>query len=158
MIVLRRRASLVELAEDWLTAKRAVESAAQAQKGNSDRARRGDLARWARLFLMASGRDPGDEVADAEVLWGQLRLSDLSSDKVVGAVAGSPWTALNPRCDVVHPDPVKEACLRSLGVNAITPRLVGRPASVPGGDQPRRASSRVAPGGRIRSDGESDGG
>ncbi|MDQ6726232.1 MAG: hypothetical protein M3066_08735, partial [Actinomycetota bacterium] len=80
-------ASLVELAEDWLTAKRAMESAAQAQKGNSDRARRGDLARWARLLLMASGRDQGDEVADAEVLWGQLRLGDLSSDNVVGAVA-----------------------------------------------------------------------
>ena len=37
--------SLLELAEDWLAAKRALESAAQAEKGNSDRARRADLER-----------------------------------------------------------------------------------------------------------------
>ena len=40
-------ASVVELADDWLTAKRALESAAQAEKGHSDRARRADLERWA---------------------------------------------------------------------------------------------------------------
>ena len=32
-----RSAPMVELAEDWLTAKRALESAEQAEKGNSDR-------------------------------------------------------------------------------------------------------------------------
>ncbi len=42
--------SVAELAEQWLTAKRALESAGQAAKGHSDRARRADLARWGRLL------------------------------------------------------------------------------------------------------------
>ena len=80
------RAPLVELAEDWLTAKRAMESAAQAQKGNSDRARRGDLARWARLLAVACGRQAD---ADATDCWEKLGLADLSSDNVVRAVAAA---------------------------------------------------------------------
>ncbi len=134
-------ASLVELTEDWLTAKRAVESAAQAQKGNSDRARRGDLARWARLLLMASGRDPGDEVADAEVLWGQLRLGDLTSDNVVGAVAEAKasyaeatvarmlshlrgWTRWLYRSGHLGSDPCEDELLRARPPSDRRPRAV----------------------------------
>ncbi len=60
---------------------------AQALKASSDRAWRGDVARWARLLLMASGPDPGDEVACAPVLWDQLRPSYLSRTRSFGAVA-----------------------------------------------------------------------
>lgn len=42
--------AVTELAEQWLTAKRALELAGQAAKGHSDRARRADLARWGRLL------------------------------------------------------------------------------------------------------------
>ena len=78
-------ASLVELAEDWLTAKRALESAEQAEKGNSDRARRADLKRWALVLGEVRGRPP----AGAEPLFARLRLSDLSEDVLVGAMAAA---------------------------------------------------------------------
>ncbi len=39
-------ASVAELVEDWLTAKRALELAEQVEKGNSHRTRRANLARW----------------------------------------------------------------------------------------------------------------
>lgn len=81
-------ASLVELAEDWLTAKRALESAAQAQKGHSDRARRQDLARWGRLLSEVLGRD-GEEgrLLDLETDVERLGLADLSTDVILAGVA-----------------------------------------------------------------------
>src|ERR1700738_3660444 len=42
--------TMLALGEDWLAAKRALESATQAAKGNSDRARRADLERWAAVL------------------------------------------------------------------------------------------------------------
>ena len=73
---------VVELVEDWLTAKRALGSAAQATKGNSDRARRSDLDRWALVIGEAHGRPH----SDGQPLTG-LALSDLSEEVLVGAVA-----------------------------------------------------------------------
>ena len=77
--------SAAELAEDWLTAKRALESAAQAEKGNSDRARRADLERWALVVGEARGRSPNE---DGSAL-ARLVLSDLSEEVLVGAVAAA---------------------------------------------------------------------
>ena len=77
--------SVAELAEDWLTAKRAVESAEQAEKGNSDRARRADLARWAIVIGEARGHSPTDDEPPIT----QLRLADLAEDVLVAAVAGA---------------------------------------------------------------------
>ena len=51
-------ASVAELALDWLEAKQALESAVQAKKGHSDRARRADLARWAEVLAEVLGRSP----------------------------------------------------------------------------------------------------
>ena len=56
-------ASVAELADDWLTAKRALESAAQAEKGHSDRARRADLECWAVVLGEIRGRCPTRERA-----------------------------------------------------------------------------------------------
>ena len=47
-------APLAELAQTWLTAKRAMESSEQATKGHSDRARHADLARWGQLLTSTS--------------------------------------------------------------------------------------------------------
>jgi site-specific recombinase XerD len=52
--------SAAELAEEWLARKRLGESDDQVAKGNSDRARRQDLARWGRLLGLVSGRTDGD--------------------------------------------------------------------------------------------------
>jgi len=76
-------ASVTELAADWLTAKRALESAAQAEKGNSDRAREADLERWAIVLGEARGRSPTED----QPALAALTLSDLSEDVLVGAVA-----------------------------------------------------------------------
>ncbi len=76
-------ASVVELAEDWLTAKRALESAAQAEKGNSDRARRADLERWALVLGEARGRSP---TADQPPL-ASLMLVDLCEEVLLAAMA-----------------------------------------------------------------------
>ena len=71
----------VELAEDWLAAKRAKASDHQAAKGSSDRARRSDLCRIARLVCHVTGRAhldwgaPSDIVVDV----GRLSLADLST-------------------------------------------------------------------------------
>ncbi len=82
-------ASLVELAEDWFTAKRAMESASQAQKGHSDRARRGDLARWAHLLALILGRCPEEGELPGEEVLARLTLADLTSENVVRAVAAA---------------------------------------------------------------------
>ena len=76
--------SVAELAEDWLTAKRASESAEQADKGNSDRARRADVERWALVIAEVRGHSPTDEP-----LLARLRLGDLSEDVLLAAVAGA---------------------------------------------------------------------
>ena len=74
---------VAELVEDWLTAKRALETAAQATKGNSDRARRSDLDRWA----LAIGESQGRPQPDDENLVSTLALSDLSEEVLVSAMA-----------------------------------------------------------------------
>ncbi len=82
--------SVAELAEQWLTAKRALESAGQAAKGHSDRARRADLARWGRL-LTAAQHDPTDEEAGLDVATdlAAVSLTDLRTDELVTAVAAA---------------------------------------------------------------------
>ena len=78
-------ASVAELVEDWLTAKRALESAEQAEKGHSDRARRADLGRWAVVIGEARGHSPADD--GPPIAW--LRLGDLSEEVLMTAVAGA---------------------------------------------------------------------
>ena len=75
--------SLLDLAEDWLAAKRALESAAQAEKGNSDRARRGDLERWASLLHDSNDSDEGGDPQEALA---QLRASHLHAEALIGAI------------------------------------------------------------------------
>src|SRR5258708_34284953 len=68
--------SLLELAEDWLAAKRALESAAQAEKGNSDRARRAHPPRQA---LILRGAPPPDAPrADGPAVRGRRTGKDTS--------------------------------------------------------------------------------
>jgi integrase len=74
--------SLLDLAGDWLGAKRALESASQAEKGNSDRARRGDLERWAILFDGSGAGGPGDGASALA----RLRPSQLQADALIGAI------------------------------------------------------------------------
>ena len=74
---------VVELVEDWLTAKRALGSATQVTKGNSDRARRSDLDRWALVIGEAHGRPH----SDGQPVVSGLALSDLSEEGLGGAVA-----------------------------------------------------------------------
>lgn len=75
--------ALAELVEDWLTAKRALESAAQAAKGNSDRARRSDLERWAVAIAEAEGRAP----VDGQGPLSALSAGGLSEEVLVAAMA-----------------------------------------------------------------------
>ena len=83
--VVTNSASVAELADDWLTAKRALESAAQAEKGHSDRARRADLERWAVVVGEARGRSPiGDRPPIASLV-----LGDLSEDVLLAAMAAA---------------------------------------------------------------------
>jgi len=78
---------LAELAQTWLTAKRAMESSEQATKGHSDRARNADLARWGQL-LTAADHGPVDAGARLDVAsaLARLSLSELSTDRLVDAV------------------------------------------------------------------------
>jgi len=78
----------VELAEDWLAAKGAMASAAQVQKGHSDRARRGDLARWGRLLSAGKGVAE-DEAAKLDLATDLAPLSvrDLTSERITASVA-----------------------------------------------------------------------
>ena len=84
---------MLALAEDWLAAKRALESAAQAAKGNSDRARRADLQRWADVL----GPD----------------LAGLTTERIITAVglAKARWSDAT-----VDPDDVDAAGLYPLAV------------------------------------------
>ncbi len=84
---------LAELAQTWLTAKRAMESSEQATKGHSDRARHADLARWGQLLTSTSIStsadhgpvDAGARLGVASAL-AHLSLSELSTDRLVDAV------------------------------------------------------------------------
>ncbi len=83
--VVTNSASVAELADDWLTAKRVLESAAQAEKSHSDRARRADLERWAVVLGEARGRSPtGDGPPIASLV-----LGDLSEEVLLGAMAAA---------------------------------------------------------------------
>ncbi len=78
---------LAELAQTWLTAKRAMESSEQATKGHSDRARHADLARWGQLLTAADhGRADVEARLDVASALAHLSLSDLSTDRLVDAV------------------------------------------------------------------------
>ncbi len=80
--------SVADLAEQWLTAKRALESAGQAAKGHSDRARRADLARWGRLLAAPrNGATDEDTALDVTTDLAKVTLSDLDTDQLVTAVA-----------------------------------------------------------------------
>ena len=83
--MLSASASVVELADDWLTAKRALESAAQAEKGHSDRARRADLERWAVVLGEARGHSP---TSDRPPL-ASLVLGDLSEEVLLAAMGAA---------------------------------------------------------------------
>lgn len=78
---------LVEIAEDWLSAKLAQSSASN--PANSDRARRGDLARWGRTIAMTLARDV--EHRDTQPLsiaddLGLITLDDLTAANLVRAL------------------------------------------------------------------------
>jgi len=78
---------LAELAQTWLTAKRAMESSEQATKGHSDRARHADLARWGQLLTFADhGRADVEARLDVASALAHLSLSELSTDRLVDAV------------------------------------------------------------------------
>jgi len=81
--------SVAELAEQWLTAKRALESAGQVAKGHSDRARRADLARWGRLLTAAHAADDEDAGLDVATDLAAVSLTDLNTDELVTAVAAA---------------------------------------------------------------------
>lgn len=81
--------SVAELAEQWLTAKRALESAGQAAKGHSDRARRADLARWGRLLAADQHDNAEDSALDVAADLASVTLSDLNTDELVAAVAAA---------------------------------------------------------------------
>lgn len=80
--------SLVELAEDYLAAKEL--SARADDPGNSTRARRADLCRWARAMCTVTGRPvverPGNLFDLAEDL-APVGISDLSSEVLLRALA-----------------------------------------------------------------------
>lgn len=71
-----------------MTAKRAMESAGQAAKGHSPRARRADLARWSRLVSAGRGLVSDEETPlDVAVDLAAVLVRDLTTDAVVNAVA-----------------------------------------------------------------------
>lgn len=80
---------LVELADDWLDYKRLREDDRQTLLGNSDRARRCDLARWARLILIVTGRPVPDmaEGLDHTRDLASCTLSDLNYETLTRSLA-----------------------------------------------------------------------
>jgi site-specific recombinase XerD len=142
-------ASLIELAEDWLAAKRALESAAQAEKGNSDRARRADLERWA-LILGGVGTD------EPSAAFAKLTLADLNLEALIGAIgaAKARWsdatvarmlstlrgfTRWLARTGHLASDPLDDDLLRS------PPRSERRPKAISGEDLDRFLTAAAAP-------------
>ena len=77
---------MAALVEGWLAAKRALESTAQAAKGNSDRARRSDLERWALLMV---GEVEGRLPRDGDPAVSRLSIGDLSKQVLVAAMAAA---------------------------------------------------------------------
>lgn len=76
--------ALNELAHDWCRAKLV---GARSSSGNSDKARRSDLARWGRTIDLVKGRDVDDrDVLDLDVDLAGLRPSDLSVDTMLSAL------------------------------------------------------------------------
>jgi integrase/recombinase XerD len=128
-----------ELSETWLTAKRALESAAQVEKGHSDRARRADLGRWAIVITDVAGRSDGahNDASDLE----SLRLFDLRSETVVAALAAAKarwsdatvdrmlstlrgWCGWLQRAGHIDEDPTDDDMVRAPHVAQRRPRAV----------------------------------
>ena len=87
----RRRSAgpdLSELAEDWLAAKRVGNR--PNDPGNSDRARRADLVRWAGAFSAVLGRE-GGESHEGLVGWSFVTVTELASSDLTVAALG--WLA-----------------------------------------------------------------
>ncbi len=87
----RRRSAgpdLAELAEDWLAAKRVGNR--PDDPGNSDRARRADLNRWAGALIAVLGRESG-ESHEGLVGWSFVTVTELASSDLT--VAASGWLA-----------------------------------------------------------------
>ena len=81
----KSQVSLVELAEDWLTAK---EFASRSTSVNSTLARRRDLSRWGRAIRAGLGRPVDDtERLSIEGDLAGVRLSDLTADNCLEALA-----------------------------------------------------------------------
>jgi integrase/recombinase XerC len=87
----RRRSSgpdLAELAEDWLAVKRVGNR--PDDPGNSDRARRADLTRWAGAFNTILGRSDGNGPAGLAG-WSYVTLTELANSDLTVAALG--WLA-----------------------------------------------------------------
>ncbi|MBV8160417.1 MAG: hypothetical protein JO265_05795, partial [Acidimicrobiia bacterium] len=109
------------LAEQWLTAKRALESATQAAKGNSDRARRADLERW-RLVL---GPDFGGLTSEAVIAGvgnAKARWSDSTVTRMLSTLRG--FTGWLYRGSLLDRDPLADDLLRA------PPRAQRRPKAI----------------------------
>jgi len=72
----RRGPSLYELAEDWLTGRRVGER--PDDPGNTDRAYRADLTRWARAILTVTGRPPEPEGPTGLELLDSVTVTELA--------------------------------------------------------------------------------
>ena len=80
-----RDTSLVELAEDWLAAKRLT---GRSETDNSAQARRRDLCRWGRALKTSLGRPVDDSVVlTVEVDVAGLTLGDLTADNCLHALS-----------------------------------------------------------------------
>ena len=81
----RSEASVVELAEDWLAAKRL---AGRSETDNSAQARRRDLCRWGRALQTTRGRTVNvDGSLNVEVDLAGIRLRDLTADNCLHALS-----------------------------------------------------------------------
>jgi site-specific recombinase XerD len=112
---------LPQLEEDWLAAKRAMESAAQATKGNSDRARRADLERW-HLVL---GKDLGGLTTSAIIAGvgrAKARWSDATVTRMLSTLRG--FTRWLHRGSHIPADPMADDLLRA------PPRAQRRPKAI----------------------------
>jgi integrase/recombinase XerD len=86
----RRRTgpNLTELAEDWLTVKTIGDR--PGDPGNSARARRADLTRWAGAYTTVLDRDDGESPAGLSG-WGFVTVTELANSDVLAAALG--WLA-----------------------------------------------------------------
>jgi len=75
--------ALSDLAHDWCQAKQV---SSRSSTGNSDRARRGDLARWGRTISLVKGRGVDERgKLDLDIDLGDLTAVDLSVENVLTA-------------------------------------------------------------------------